>query len=313
MTDASSGHETVTRAFRVAYDGREYAGFQRQPHAHTVADALLRALAEHGLVERGGGATHATPPGYAAAGRTDAGVSAVAQTVAFEAPAWLTPRAFNGHLPGSVRAWAAADVGDDFHATHDAVRRTYRYHLYAPAVDGDGTPDAGADGSVEAARRDPEHAVDDDRFRAALARFDGERDFHNLTTDETGTVRDLDARATREGDTLVVELSADGFPRALVRRVVAAVRAVGRGTAEVDWIDRLLAAEPVPGERGVGPAPPEPLVLWDVTYPDAEFTVDREAAESARVAFGERHRDARHAAAATDAVRDRLFSAVDGE
>ena len=305
MTDASSGHETVTRAFRVAYDGREYAGFQRQPHAHTVADALLRALAEHGLVERGGGATHATPPGYAAAGRTDAGVSAVAQTVAFEAPTWLTPRAFNGHLPGSVRVWAAADVADDFHATHDAVRRTYRYHLHAP--------ESGAGSGSDRARREPEHAVDDDRFRAALARFDGEHDFHNLTTDETGTVRDLDARATREGDALVVELSADGFPRALVRRVVAAVRAVARGTADLAWIDRLLAAEPIPGDRGVGPAPPEPLVLWDVTYPDASFAVDREAAESARVAFGERHRDARHAAAATDAVRDRLFSAIEGE
>mgnify|MGYP000011034743 FL=1 len=305
MTAASNGHGTVTRAFRVAYDGREYAGFQRQPHARTVADALLEALAEHGLVDRGDGSTHATPPGYAAAGRTDAGVSAVAQTVAFEAPTWLTPRAFNGHLPGSVRVWAAADVADDFHATHDAVRRTYRYHLHAP--------ESGAGSGSDRARRDPEHAVDDDRFRAALARFDGEHDFHNLTTDETGTVRDLDARATREGDALVVELSADGFPRALVRRVVAAARAVSRGTADLAWIDRLLAAEPIPGDRGVGPAPPEPLVLWDVTYPDAEFTVDREAAESARVAFGERHRDARHAAAATGAVRDRLFSAVDEE
>ena len=305
MTGESSGRETVTRAFRVAYDGREYAGFQRQPHARTVADALLEALAEHGLVERGDGSTHATPPGYAAAGRTDAGVSAVAQTVAFEAPTWLTPRAFNGHLPGSVRVWAAADVADDFHATHDAVRRTYRYHLYAPkSSSGSGS---------DRARRDPEHAIDDHRFRAALARFDGEHDFHNLTTDETGTVRGLDARATREGDALVVELSADGFPRALVRRVVAAARAVGRGTADLAWIDRLLAAEPVSGQRGVGPAPPEPLVLWDVTYPDASFTVDREAAESARVAFGERHRDARHAAAATDAVRDRLFSAIEGE
>ncbi|TKX75129.1 tRNA pseudouridine(38-40) synthase TruA [Halorubrum sp. GN11_10-6_MGM] len=318
MTDASSGHETVTRAFRVAYDGREYAGFQRQPHARTVADVLLGALAEHGVVDRGDGPTHATPPGYAAAGRTDAGVSAVAQTVAFEAPTWLTPRAFNGHLPGSVRVWAAADVGEGFHATHDALRRTYRYHLHAPVAGGDSA--GGTADTAESARRDPEHAVDDGRLRAALARFGGEHDFHNLTIDETGTVRDLDVRATREGDTLVVELSADGFPRALVRRIVAAVRAVGRGTAELAWIDRLLAAEPVPGEHGVGPAPPEPLVLWDVTYPDAAFVdsdgafeVDREAAESARVAFGERHRDARHAAAATGAVRDRLFSAVTEE
>ncbi|EMA67456.1 tRNA pseudouridine synthase A [Halorubrum aidingense JCM 13560] len=269
------------RAFRVAYDGREYAGFQRQPHARTVEGTLLRALAKHGILDRGEGPTHATPPGYAAAGRTDAGVSALAQTVAFEAPPWLTPRAFNGQLPGSIRVWAAADVREGFHATHDAVERTYRYHLYAPAID-------------------------DDRVRDALTRLSGEHDFHNLTSDETGTVRNLTATATRAGDLLVIELSAGGFPRALVRRVVSAVRAVGRGTTEPARIDRLLAAEPVPGELGVPPAPAEPLVLWNAAYDGVTFETDPEAAESARVAFGERHRDARHAAAATGAIRDRL-------
>jgi len=95
--------------------------------------------------------------------------------------------------------------------------RTYRYHLYAPA-------------RVE--ETDHDHAVDDGRVRDALARLSGEQDFHNLTSDETGTVRDLTTTATREGDILVVEVSAGGFPRALVRRLVAAVRAVGRGTAD---------------------------------------------------------------------------------
>lgn len=285
----------ATRAFRVAYDGREYAGFQRQPHATTVEGTLLRALAEHGILDRGDGPTHATPPGYAAAGRTDAGVSAVAQTVAFAAPEWLTPRAFNGHLPGSVRVWAAADAPDGLHATHDAIRRTYRYHLYAPARRGGHNCET-----------DRDHAVDDERIRDALGRLSGEHDFHNLTSDENGTVRDLSASATREGDILVVEVSAGGFPRALVRRLVAAVRAVGRGAADRSLIDRLLAPEPVPGELGVGPAPPEPLVLWDVTYEGVAFEIDPEAAASARVAFGERYRDARHAAAATGAIRSRI-------
>ena len=296
-TDRASD-EPVMRAFRIAYDGREYAGFQRQPHARTVGGTVLRALADHGVLDRGDGPTHATPPGYAAAGRTDAGVSAVAQTVAFASPPWLTPRALNGRLPGSIRAWAAADVDPAFHATHDAARRTYRYHLHAPDA-----------ADAASARRAPE-AVDDDRFRDALARLDGEHDFHNLTTDETGTVRDLSTRAIRTGDTLVVEIAADGFSRALVRRIVAAARAVGRGVTDLASIDELLSAESVSGARGVGPAPPEPLVLWDVRYPGVEFAVDAEAAERARVAFAERHRDARHAAAATGAVRERLLEAA---
>lgn len=294
----------MTSAFRVAYDGREYAGFQRQPHATTVEGTLLRALADHGLIERGDGPTHATPPGYAAAGRTDAGVSAVAQTVAFEAPDWLTPRAFNGHLPGSIRVWAAADVDDGFHATHHAVRRTYRYHLYAPSSGGSSSTIFGRE--VDDPGTEDDAGIDDDAVHEVLDRISGEHDFHNLTTDDRGTTRDLRTTATRDDDVLVVEVTADGFPRALVRRLVAVVETVGRGTAEPDFVDRLLDPEPIPGGHGVGPAPPEPLVLWNVEYDDVEFAVDAEAAASALEVFNERYRDARHAAAATGAIRDRI-------
>ncbi len=289
------------RAFRVAYDGREYAGFQRQPHATTVEGTLLRALADHGLLDRGDGPTHATPPGYAAAGRTDAGVSAVAQTVAFEAPDWLTPRAFNGHLPGSIRVWAAADVDDGFHATHHAVRRRYRYHLYAPP-----SPVVNPEGD----RATKDTRIEDRVVHDVLARLSGEHDFHNLTTDDHGTTRDLQATATREGDVLVVEVAADGFPRALVRRLVAVVEIVGRGRAEPAFVGRLLASEPISGEDGVGPAPPEPLVLWDVAYDGVEFAVDTQAAASALEIFNDRHRAARQSAATTGAIRDRIRSQI---
>ena len=293
----------MTRAFRVAYDGRAYAGFQRQPHAETVEGTLLAALSDHGIVERGDGPTHATPPRYAAAGRTDAGVSAVAQTVAFEAPAWLTPRAFNGHLPGSVRVWASADVQAGFHATHDAVRRTYRYFLYAPTAGSkEFEQPIGSERSVV-----PE--IDDDAVHGVLSRLSGEHDFHNLTDDDAGTVRDLRASATRDGDFLVVEAAAGGFPRSLVRRVVGTVEVVGRGAAGPGLVDRLLADEPVPGEYGVGPAPPEPLVLWNVEYEGVDFETDDEAAASAVTAFGERYRDARRVAAATGAIRGRIAGA----
>ena len=299
----------MTRAFRVAYDGREYAGFQRQPHATTVEGTLLAALADHGVIDRGDGPTHATPPGYAAAGRTDAGVSAAAQTVAFEAPDWLTPRAFNGRLPGSIRVWAAADVPDGFHATHDAVSRTYRYHLYAPRRDrysGGGSSDrADADPVIgDDAVRDA--GVHDGAVHDALGVLSGEHDFRNLTSDDAGTVRDVEATATRVGEFLRIDVTADGFPRALVRRLVAVAERVGRGTLDPTFLDRLLGDEPIPGERGIGPAPPEPLVLWDVAYGDVAFTVDGEAAASAFDAFDERYRDARRAAAATGAIRARM-------
>ena len=259
------------RAFRVAYDGAGYHGFQRQPDVPTVEDALLGALRDLDVL----GDDADTPPGYAAAGRTDAGVSALAQTVAFEAPDWLTPAAFNGELPADVRAWASADAPAAFHATHDAASRTYRYHLHAPE-----TGASGGDGDTA--------GIDDERVRAALDRLRGEHDFHNLTPDETGTVRDLSVSVARDGDFLVCEFTAGGFARQLVRRLVTLVAEVGRGEREPGAVERVLAPEPLPGSEGVGPAPPHPLLLADVAYPNLTFAVDADAAASARAVFTER-------------------------
>ncbi|NHX35020.1 MULTISPECIES: tRNA pseudouridine(38-40) synthase TruA [Halolamina] len=246
------------RAFRLAYDGRAFYGFQRQPDVPTVEGALLETLEAGGVVDDG-----ETPPGYAAAGRTDAGVSAVAQTVAFGAPDWCTPAALNGRLPGSIRAWAAAAVPDEFHATHSASRRTYTYHLHAPDAD-----DAAAS---EAANR--------------LA---GEHDFHNLTSDERGTVRNVTLRVKRDGEFLVVTVSAGGFPREFVRRLVGVLTEVAVDGQSLARVDEVLSDESLQGGTGVPRMPPEPLVLTGVTYPDVEFSVDEEAVESAHGVFGQR-------------------------
>jgi tRNA pseudouridine38-40 synthase len=266
---------TVRRAFRVAYDGRRFYGFQRQPDVPTVSDAVLDACRSLGVCED-------VPEGYAAAGRTDAGVSAVAQTVAFDCPDWCTPRALNAELPADVRAWASADAPDDFHATHDATRRSYTYFLYSPPP------------------------FDDDRARDALDALDGEHDFHNLTTDATGTVRTLDLGAERDGDFLVLSVAADGFPRHLVRRLVALVRAVGSGAAEVAKVDRVLGAEPLDGREGVPSAPPEPLVLSSVSYPALSFAVDEDATASTDEVFEEKRVDGLVAARVAGAVCDSI-------
>jgi len=273
------------RAYRVAYDGRPFHGFQRQPDVPTVEDALFDALRDLDVLADDAD----KPDGYAAAGRTDAGVSARAQTVAFEVPEWLIPRALNAELPASVRAWASADVDSGFHATHDARERTYVYHLYAP-------------------RRstDTHDAFDDDRARAALDRLAGEHDFHNLTPDETGTVRDLDASAERDGEFLVVTVRAGGFARQLVRRVVGLVAEVGHGECDRDRVERVLGPDPIDGPGGVASAPADPLVLWDVDYPEVGFTVDGDAAESAREVFGARYATRRAGAAVVGSIRDGL-------
>lgn len=270
------------RAYRLAYDGTDFHGFQRQPSVPTVEDTLFDALATHGVtVDAGPGENR--PPGYTSAGRTDAGVSALAQTVAFEAPDWLTPAALNAELPASVRAWASTDVEDDFHATVDATRREYVYHLYAPAGE-----------------------TSDDRAAAALDRLAGEHDFANLTTDDEGTVRTLSTSVDRDGDFLEIRVAADGFPRHLVRRLVTLVADVARDECPLDRVDRLLDPAPIDGKRGVGPAPAEGLVLRAVDYAEVTFDVDAEARQSARTAFDERLRERATGARVALRLRDEL-------
>lgn len=248
------------RAFRLAYDGTGYRGFQRQPHGETVENALFDALRDLDIAFEGG-----SPVGYAAAGRTDAGVSARAQTVAFETPIWLSPRALNSELPKSVRAWASADVPESFHATHDAAERVYRYFLYAPEVD---------DGLAE----------------SAAAELSGEHDFHNFTPDDEGTERELSVSVRRDDAFLVIDCRAGGFARRLVRRLVSMLDAVAREERKPAFIDRALAPASLSGPDGIGSAAAEPLVLLDVRYPDVEFEVDDRALEATREVFERRRR-----------------------
>nr|WP_305149173.1 tRNA pseudouridine(38-40) synthase TruA [Halobellus litoreus] len=271
------------RAFRVAYDGRPFHGFQRQPSVPTVEDAVFDALDALDVFDRG---ARDRPRGYAAAGRTDAGVSALAQTVAFECPEWCSPRALNGELPGHVRAWAAADAPGDFHATHDAVRREYVYDLYGPALD-------------------------DERAAEAAATLGGEHDFHNLTPDDRGTVRDVSISIDRDGDFLSLRVAAGGFPRSLVRRLVSVIRGVAGGDRTVENVRRLLGPEPLDGPDGVPAAPPGPLLLADVDYPGLDFERDPRGVESAVEVFDARRRDALVRSRVTGRIVDAVGGVVD--
>lgn len=245
-------------AYRIAYDGRSYHGFQRQPDVDTVEGLLLDALTRLGI------ANEQPPSGYSAAGRTDAGASALAQTVAFDAPNWLRPAALNTELPEDIHAWAHAEVPPDFHATHDPLEREYRYILDVTALD-------------------------TDRLRTALDRMIGEHDFHNLTADRHRTRRRIRSISIERADDLaVITIRAGGFCRQQVRRMIALARQVATGSVALDFIDRILDSEPISGGRGIGPLPAEPLVLTAVDYPpEIEFTVDHTAADRVESWFTE--------------------------
>lgn len=262
------------RAFRLAYDGRAYRGFQRQPDVNTVERQLFEAFDDRLDVR----VTHEQPPpGYTAASRTDAGVSARGQTVAVDVPDWLDIAALNGALPTPIRTWHASDVNDNFHARHDAVKRDYAYFWYVS---------------------DPEK-FSVDRGRTACRRLSGTHNFHNLTADPGPARRDLNVRLHEEPPFVAFRFGAGGFPRQLVRRSVSLLVDVATGRRSVDQVDRTLEPEPLPGSDGIAPAPPEPLVLLDVRYP--QFS---EADEAATALFNDRLIAALTQARVFRAIRD---------
>ncbi len=110
---------------KIAYDGTDYAGWQRQKNAKSVQEALEDA------VKAGLGKT----VNITASGRTDAGVHAAGQICHFDEdtltiPAEKLPDCLNAFLPPSVRVLDGWNADKNFHSTRSAKRKTYVYSLY---------------------------------------------------------------------------------------------------------------------------------------------------------------------------------------
>lgn len=108
----------------LAYDGTAYAGFQRQPSARTIQSELEAAIA------------HVTqaPVVVRGAGRTDAGVHAEAQIVAFDTERELPARrwllAINRYLPDDIAVQAVSQCAAGYNPRFDAMDKLYRYLFY---------------------------------------------------------------------------------------------------------------------------------------------------------------------------------------
>ncbi len=240
------------------YVGRDFAGWQRQPAHRTVQGELEKVLER---VEGCHVTTHA-------AGRTDAGVHALAQVVSFEMQkAWQhneLGRALNALLPADVWVSTVAVAPAGFHARKRATARSYRYVVGCDAA------------SFSPFRRPYEWALgrplDAGALAAAAALFRGEHDFRAFSA--TGqekphyrchlAVAEWRERPNGEGFTFRVE--ADRFLHRMVRFLVGASVDVALGRRTTEDIARLL--ETTDNQDASPPAPPEGLYLVGVRYPD---------------------------------------------
>jgi len=259
-------------AIGIEYDGSSFQGWQSQPSGATVQDHLEGALASiAGERVR-----------IAAAGRTDAGVHALAQVAHFETnalrpdSAWV--RGANALLPAAVAVRWAAPVGDDFHARYSAVSRTYRYVLYNHPV----RP------ALHHGRVGWFHlALDVDAMRAAAANLAGEHDFSAFRSSECQAktpVRVLRSWGLeRRGPYLRFEFTANGFLHHMVRNIVGCLVYVGKGKHPPSWLAAVLASRD--RSQAAPTFSPHGLYLADVEYaPGWKLP----AFESRSIAFPER-------------------------
>ena len=221
---------SAVRRFRatVEYDGTEFAGFQAQPKARTVQGELEAALA------RLSGGIRQPVMG---AGRTDAGVHATGQVIAFTYPGRLSVEALmealNGMLPPDVAISGLRRAPVGFNPRYAARYREYRYTIW----NGPRSP------LRERTSLWMRSGLDVAAMAEAARAFEGRHDFSAFGGADPQPIRTVHRlRVRRTGSTVTIDVRADAFLRGMVRRIVATLLAVGRGELEASAVPGLLEA-----------------------------------------------------------------------
>ena len=262
-----------TLKLTLEYDGTRYSGWQAQANSRTIAGTLRQAAEQffEREVEIGG------------AGRTDAGVHALAQVAHLRFPRWgSSPAAsrqrierlrpteimygFNDLLPSDINVLEVADAAPTFHARHDALYRSYIYRVSLRRTAFD--------------KRYVWWVKDrlDTRVMAELAgQLVGKHDFSAFSErdprreDQSTLVKVVGAQLSREDHLLIFQIRASHFLWKMVRRLVGSLVEVGRGRAGSEDFALLLDQPDRAGKvRSLDPArvtaPPSGLFLEEISY-----------------------------------------------
>lgn len=238
----------------VAYDGTDFAGWQVQPDRRTV----------QAEVERAWRSLTGEDVRVTASGRTDSGVHAEGQVVGIETESTLPVKrihaAMNAKLPEDIVVRTTEEAPARFHATHDALRKTYRYQIHnsrvPPLFD----------------RRFVWHIPTGDLDSKAMeqggATLEGRHDFacfESAGSERTTTVRTIiKVKVTHAAERIDIEVTGDGFLYNMVRAIAGTLVEVGRGSRDPTWVSEVLAAR---DRKLAGPtAPACGLILASVEY-----------------------------------------------
>ncbi len=242
-------------ALGLEYDGCAFLGWQIQSQEPTVQGCVEKALSRV--------ANHEIR--VTCCGRTDTGVHALGQVAHFDSDADRSERSWllglNSNLPAGASVLWIRQVDDGFHARFSAFSRSYLYVILnrwiRPALDA----------NRKSWCRTP---LDADKMHDAAQLLLGEHDFTSFRAaacQARHAVREIQQISVqREGDTIGLEVTANGFLYHMVRNIAGSLIRVGMGEASPQWIgevlikqDRTLAAPT---------AAPEGLYFLSARYPE---------------------------------------------
>ena len=239
----------------IEYDGTDFLGYQIQATGRTVQGEIensLKSITRQSVR-------------VDAAGRTDAGVHATGQVIAFTV-AWRHPvealhRALNATLPNDVIVRCLTTTNREFHPRFDALSRTYRYQVVNqrwPSV---------------LTSRYAYHVrsrLDVEMMNKAALLLVGTYDFASFGKPPQGnnSVRQvIEANwQARSDNHLSFSITANAFLYRMVRKIVATLIEVGLGRLSANDVVDILAARNL--KLSAPPAPAHGLCLVNVTYPD---------------------------------------------
>jgi tRNA pseudouridine38-40 synthase len=237
----------------VQYDGTEFVGWQRQASGVSIQGAIEDVLAQ----------IEGAPVTLHGAGRTDAGVHALAQTASARLTASVDDerlaRALNAHLPGAIRVTTVTTMADGFHARFSAIGKVYEYRIWNGAA---------IPPFIRLYAWHIPEALDLGAMRAASHAIVGEHDFAGFRSARgvnRSTVRRISRTDWRRaGQLLIFEIAGTGFLRHMVRSLVGTLVEIGRGQRAPAEMGELLAE---PDRSAAGrTAPALGLFLVKVEY-----------------------------------------------
>lgn len=236
----------------IAYNGRNYSGWQIQPDTETVQGHIEQVL---GLILN-------EEIRVMGCGRTDTGVHASQFFLHFDTTKSL-PQPFvtklNRLLPEDIAAINFFEVKADAHARFDAHSRTYRYLIHT--------------------RKDPykiglstfytRFEVDESKIQAAVAMLPNYRDFKplsKLSEDFKTTICEVDfAKWEQNEEGVEFTIRSNRFLRNMIRRIVAVLVNIGTGKTSLEEFKEVM--DKTSEFKVIELAPPDGLYLTQVTYP----------------------------------------------